>query len=206
MPSDKHNLRTARARDLISSLINVTSSRGVPFHQPQLLQCLHQGATFDLPFFSSQPRKVTICGGHKMASVRDIKIDEALLVLCLAYYVMQRVCHCRNWDSMAFTYQDMWRAFHEYILRIFRNGWMDCRDAFHLPILLCNGQNIAEYEAYWLMGFPIINLWSMHFRSVFSVFSAMAGWITDILFMLFFACVTNATKLSTKQTGLSVFW
>jgi len=26
MPSDKHNSRTARARDLISSLINVTSS------------------------------------------------------------------------------------------------------------------------------------------------------------------------------------
>ena len=46
MPSDKHNLRTAGARDLISSLINVTSSGDVPFHQPQLLQCLHQGATF----------------------------------------------------------------------------------------------------------------------------------------------------------------
>ena len=39
MPSDKHNSRTARARDLISSLINVASSRDVPFHQPQLLQC-----------------------------------------------------------------------------------------------------------------------------------------------------------------------
>jgi len=24
-------------------------------------------------------------------------------------------------------------------------------------ILLCNGQNIAEYETYWLMGVPIIN-------------------------------------------------
>ena len=46
MPSDKHNSRMARARDLISSLINVASSRDVPFHQPQLLQCLHQGATF----------------------------------------------------------------------------------------------------------------------------------------------------------------
>ena len=32
---------------------------------------------------------------------------------------------------MAFTYRDMERAFHEYILRIFCNGWMDCRDAFH---------------------------------------------------------------------------
>jgi len=24
-------------------------------------------------------------------------------------------------------------------------------------ILLCNGQNIAEYKAYWLMGVPIFN-------------------------------------------------
>ena len=64
---------------------------------------------------------------------------------------------------------------------------MDCRDAFHLPILLCTGQNIAEYEAYWLMGFPIINLWGLHFTSIFSVFSVMAGWIAEILFMLFFA-------------------
>jgi len=57
---------------------------------------------------------------------------------------------------MAFTYQDMGRTFHEYILRIFRNGWMDCRDAFHtvhLLILLDNRQNIAEYEAYWAYGF-----------------------------------------------------
>ena len=85
MPSEKKNSRTAGARDLISSLINVSSSRDVPFHQLKLLQCLHQGATFDLLFFSSQPRKVTICGRHGMASVRDINIDEALLMLCLAY-------------------------------------------------------------------------------------------------------------------------
>ena len=29
---------------------------------------------------------------------------------------------------------------------------------FAYCILLCNGQNIAEYKAYWLMDFPIINL------------------------------------------------
>ena len=40
-----------------------------------------------------------------------------------------------------------------------------------LPILLCNGQNKAEYEAYWLMSFPIINLWGARFMSVFSIFS-----------------------------------
>jgi len=44
----------------------------------------------------------------------DIKIDEALLVLCLVYYVMKRVWHYRNWDVMAFKYQDMGHAFHKY--------------------------------------------------------------------------------------------
>ena len=131
MPSDKHN---SRATHLISSLINITSSQDVPFHLPQQLQCLHHGATFVplwSPILSSQPRKVMICGRHVMASVRDIQIAEALLTLCLAYYVMKRVRHCWNWGIMAFTYRDMGRMFHEYILHIFRNDWMDCRDAFH---------------------------------------------------------------------------
>jgi len=26
-----------------------------------------------------------------------------------------------------------------------------------IAVLLCNGQNIAEYEVYWLMGVPAIN-------------------------------------------------
>jgi len=74
MPSDKHNSRMAKARDLISSLINVTSSWDVPFHQPQLLQCLHHSVTL-VPLWSSilssQSHKVTICIRHVMASVRD---------------------------------------------------------------------------------------------------------------------------------------
>jgi len=140
MPSDKHNSRTARARDLISSLINVASSRDVPFHQLQQLHCLHHGGTFVplwSPILSSQPRKVTICSRHVMASVRDIQIAEALLTLCLAYYVMKRVWHCWNQGIMAFTYVLRFgRVFHEYILRIFRNGWMDCRDTFYAVLCL----------------------------------------------------------------------
>ena len=115
MPSDKHSSRTAKTRDLNSSLINVASSRDVPFHQPQELQCLHHGATFVplwSPILSSQPRKVMICGRHVMASVRDIKIDEVLLILCFAYYVMKRVRQCWNWGVMAFTH----RVFHEYFI------------------------------------------------------------------------------------------
>jgi len=165
MPSDKHNSKTARARDLIFSLINVASCRDVPFHQPQELQCLHHGAIFVplwSPILSSQPRKVTICGRQIMTSVWDIKIAEALLTLCLAYYVMKRARHSWNWGIMAFTYyRDMRHTFHEHILHIFRNGWMDRRDAFH-AVLCLYGQNIAEYEAYWLMGVPIFNPWGAH--------------------------------------------
>ena len=49
MPSDKHNSITAKAIDLISSLINVTLSRDVPFRQPLQLQCsYHTKLTFVL--------------------------------------------------------------------------------------------------------------------------------------------------------------
>ena len=140
MPSDKRNSRTARARDLISSLINIASSRDVPFHQPQQLQCLHHGAAFVplwSPILSSQPCKVTICGRHVMASVHDIQIAGALFTLCLTYYVMKWVRHCWNWGVMAFTYRDMGHAFNEYILHIFRNGWMNCRDTFYAVLCLC---------------------------------------------------------------------
>jgi len=154
MPSDKHNSRMARARDLISSLINVTSSQDVSFHQPQQLQCLHHGVpSFVLlwsSILSSQPHKVTICGRHVMTSVRDIQITEALLTLCFAYYVMKRVQHYWNRGTKAFTYQDMGCVFRKCTLHIFRNDWMDCRDTFlccSLLLLLCKRQNIAEYEA-----------------------------------------------------------
>jgi len=53
---------------------------------------------------------------------------------------------------MAFMYRDMGRTFHEYILHICCNGWLDglqrCFSCCSLLILLYNGQNIAEYEAY----------------------------------------------------------
>jgi len=100
---------------------------------------------------------------------------------------------------------EIWGSWFMSIFSIFSvmlDGLQRCFSCCSLPILLCNGQNIAEYESYWLMGFPIINLWGARFTSEFSVFSVMVGWIAEILVMLFFACVTNATKLSMKQTGL----
>ena len=51
--------------------------------------------------------------------------------------------------------------FHEYVLRIFLNGWdglQRCFSCWSLLILLCNGQNIAEYEAYWQWEHDIMQL------------------------------------------------
>jgi len=57
-----------------------------------------------------------------------------------------------------------------------------------------NGRNIAEYEAYWLMGVQIINPWGARFTSIFSIFSAMAGWIAKMLFKLFFAYIAQRVR------------
>jgi len=43
-----------------------------------------------------------------------------------------------------------------------------------LLLLLFNGQKISEYEAYWLMGVPIINPWSAFHEHILSIFCN--GW------------------------------
>ena len=45
MPSDKRNLITAKATDLIFSLFDVASAREVPFGIPQYIQCILHGLT-----------------------------------------------------------------------------------------------------------------------------------------------------------------
>ena len=67
-----------------------------------------------------------------MASVRDIKIDEALLVLCLAYYL-------------------------EF--------------------------DITEIEALRIR-LSRIEIWGAHFANKLIVFSVMARWIAEMLFVL----------------------
>ena len=48
--------------------------------------------------------------------------------------------------------------FDDRAFRIFRNGWIACRDAFHvfLFITLHNELKISEYKVYLLMDFPLI--------------------------------------------------
>jgi len=117
-----------------------------------------------LPLYPSDPsqlRKVTVCSRHVIASVWDIKITEALLTLCFAYYAMKWVWHCWKWGIMSFTYRDMGCAFHDHILCVFRTGWMDCVDNFHA--VLCSYCCVTDrkYEVYWLISVPIINPWGV---------------------------------------------
>ena len=50
------------------------------------------------------------------------------------------------------------RASRVNLLSVFslKAGWIACCSWL---ILLCDGQKIATYEAYWFMNFPIINYW-----------------------------------------------
>ena len=66
---------------------------------------------------------------------------------------------------------------------------------------------VADYEAYWLMGFPIINLLSTQILLIFCY-----GWMNCrnifhavLAVLCLYCCAMNTTKLSTKHTGLSVF-
>ena len=51
---------------------------------------------------------------------------------CIAHDVMKQAEIEVLWLSRI----EIWGTFHEYILCIFRNGWMDCRDAFHAVLYL----------------------------------------------------------------------
>ena len=55
-----------------------------------------------------------------------------------------------------------------------------------LRTMLWNEIDIAEIEALWLSH---INIWGAHFMNIFSVFSVIAEWIAELVFMLFFAYI-----------------
>ena len=57
-------------------------------------------------------------------------------------------------------------------------------EALFILYVLLTIFDIAEIEALWL---SYIEIWGMRFTSIFPVFFVMAGWIAEMLFMLFFA-------------------
>ena len=98
MLSDKHdNLRTARARNLISLLINVALSQDAPFQQTQQLQFLHHGATIETlcdPIFSSQLRiRRWRFAASVMASVQDTNIAEILITAIMSSTLLKSRHH-----------------------------------------------------------------------------------------------------------------
>ena len=56
--------------------------------------------------------------------------------------------------------------------------------------MLWNEFDIAEIEALWLSHIKILGTQGTHFTSESSVFSLMAEWIAEVLFMLFYAYTT----------------
>jgi len=56
-----------------------------------------------------------------------------------------------------------WGAhFDDRAFRIFRNGWIDSREAFHvvLFITLYNELKMSEHGVYWLTDYPLIIYWA----------------------------------------------
>ena len=65
-----------------------------------------------------------------MASVQDIMIAEVLLILFLAYNVMLKL---KRYGFHVLRYG---AHVSQVNFRIFHNGWMNCRDAFHAVLYL----------------------------------------------------------------------
>ena len=99
------------------------------------------------PLISHNYVEVTICSRHVMASVRDIQIAEAFLTLCLAYEtsstLLKSSFHVSRYGACVS------RVYSPYFPQ-----WLDGLQRYFFMlfflILLCNRQNIVEYEAYWL--------------------------------------------------------
>jgi len=147
---------------------------------------------FDLPFFLHM--QVMICGRHIMALVRDIKIADALLILCLLAMLLNEF-DIAEIEALWLSCIEVWGARFTSIFSVFSvmARWI-AEMLFMLFLAYISvefGQKIAEYEVYWLMGVPIINPWGVRFTSIFSLFSIMAGWIAKMLFMLFFAYIAQ---------------
>jgi len=54
-------------------------------------------------------------------------------VLYLAYYIEYDIAEI---EMLWLSCIEIWGTFFASILRIFCNGWMDCRDAFHAVLCL----------------------------------------------------------------------
>jgi len=162
MPSDKHNSRTARARDLISSqstllcpglclFTNCSSYSAcimvLPLYPFDLPFCLHNRARWrfavDTQWFQSKTYRSLRYSSHyalltMLWNQFDIAEIGALWLSCIEIWGVR-------FTSIFSVFSVMAEWIAEILFVLF------------LLILLCNGQNIAEYEAYQLMGAPIIN-------------------------------------------------
>ena len=83
MPSAKHNSTVDIAMGLISSLFDVASSRDVPFHQLQYVQCTHHGLSLYPVLFADNAR----CS--------FIRYSALVLIIYLVHAAGLSGCVCR---------------------------------------------------------------------------------------------------------------
>ena len=122
MPSDKHNSRTARARDLISSLINIASFRVVP------IACIIEPLC--APILSSQPHKdVDLQLARKgFSTTQKYRRDT----FCSYNVKKNDIAELRGYGCHTLIYG---ACTSQVNFHIFCHGWMDFRCAF--CVVLC---------------------------------------------------------------------
>ena len=121
----------------------------MPFHQATVLT---SWCYLCIPLIS-QPRKVTICGRHAMAHCGTSRAMPCLLCYETSSTLLEsRHCafHVPRYGARV---SRVYSPYFPYCLYGLQRYFLCC---FWL-MLLCNGQNIAKYEAHWLIGVPIIN-------------------------------------------------
>ena len=143
----------------------------MPFHQPQQLQCLHHGATFEplcAPILSSQ---LFIGDDDLWLAHNGFRVRHKYCCnTSHSYNVMEWVQH--SWYLRCYGFHaSKYGACASQVNLPYFPLWLDglerCLSCCSMLILLCNGQNIAEYEVYWLMGVPIINHLRHAYHSLF---------------------------------------
>ena len=155
MPSAKHNSTIDNATRLLSLLQDVVSSQGMPFCQPQQLQCLHHGSTepylcsplYSITFFTTAQE--TICSTSVMTSVQELVttlLAEQLLILFFLWYATQRVQDSWQQSVIVHTFSS-WSLGVALIFKsefsIFFQMDRSVAGVIFMLFLLCNRLNIT---------------------------------------------------------------
>ena len=119
------------------------------------LQCLHHGATYEplcAPTLSSQ----TVYRWLFAVSVEWLQCESQILQRQFSQLLCYKMSSTllKSWWLSRFK---IWGTYFMSESSVFPIMVVWIERCFSVLMVLYNGQNIAAYEAYWLMGFPLIN-------------------------------------------------